>query len=169
MLFSFSRYLNVSPDYLVTQKMTALERSGKLVPSWTGKLVPDQFFFFKKSFILDKSKSSATWFHYILIALKLAYNRNKLFKTFQYCTRDMFNFDILDKGLSEFFLQHIFCIVFQQKCSSSHILLTDQMSLPDYVYFLRYLLIIFPLISSFISPITFLLTESEPSNLLDNH
>ena len=94
------------------------------------------FFFKKKALYWIKASRLQLGFT-ILIALKLAYNRNKLFKTFQYCTRDMLNFDILDKGLSEFFLQHIFCIVFQQKCSSSHILLTDQMSLPDYVYFLR--------------------------------
>ena len=38
-------------------------------------------FVFLKSFILGKSQCSAAWFHYILIALKLAYYRNKLFKT----------------------------------------------------------------------------------------
>ena len=49
--------------------------------------------------MLGKSKWSAAWFHYISIALKLAYNRNKLFKTLHYWSRDMLNFDILDKGL----------------------------------------------------------------------
>ena len=33
------------------------------------------------------------------LALKLAYNRNKLFKTLHYWSRDMLNFDFLDKGL----------------------------------------------------------------------
>ena len=56
------------------------------------KLVPDRF-------LLGQSKWFAAWFHYILIALKLAYYRNKLFKTLQYRSRDMFNFDFLDKGL----------------------------------------------------------------------
>ena len=42
------------------------------------------FFFLKKSFLLDKSKWSAACFHYISVALKLAYDRNKLFKTLQY-------------------------------------------------------------------------------------
>ena len=37
--------------------------------------------------------------HYISIALKLAYNTNKLFKTLHYWSRDMLNFDFLDKGL----------------------------------------------------------------------
>ena len=48
-----------------------------------GKLVPDRFFFFLTSFMLAKSKWSA-WFHYISVALKLAYNRSKLFKTLHY-------------------------------------------------------------------------------------
>ena len=56
-------------------------------------------FVFLKSFILGKSKWSAAWFHYISIALKLTYNRNKLFKTLNYWSRDMLNFAILDKGL----------------------------------------------------------------------
>ena len=42
---------------------------------------------------------STAWFHNILIALKLAYNKNKLFKTLHYWSRDMLNFDFLDKGL----------------------------------------------------------------------
>ena len=42
---------------------------------------------------------SAAWFHYISIALKLAYNWIKLFKTLHYWSRDMLNFDFLDKGL----------------------------------------------------------------------
>ena len=39
------------------------------------------------------------WFDYISIALKLAYNRHKLFKTLHKWSRDMLNFDFLDKGL----------------------------------------------------------------------
>ena len=33
------------------------------------------------------------------IALKLAYDRNKLFKTLHYWFRDLLSFDFLDKGL----------------------------------------------------------------------
>ena len=44
---------------------------------------------FFKNFILGNSKWSAAWFHYISIALKLAYNKNKLLKTLQYWARDM--------------------------------------------------------------------------------
>ena len=43
-----------------------------------GKLVPGHFLFCKKGFMLGKRKWSAAWFHSISIALKLAYNRNKL-------------------------------------------------------------------------------------------
>ena len=46
-----------------------------------------------------KSKWSATWFHSISISLKLAYNRNKLFKNLHYWSRDMLNFHFLNKGL----------------------------------------------------------------------
>ena len=42
---------------------------------------------------------SAARFHYISIALKLEYNRNKLFKNLCYWSRDMLNFDFLDKGV----------------------------------------------------------------------
>ena len=38
----------------------------------------------------------------------------------------------------EQFLQHILCMIFKQKCSSCYILLTDQISLPSCLYFLRY-------------------------------
>ena len=49
-------------------------------------------FVFLKSFVLEKCKLSAGWFHYISIALKVAYNRNNW-------SRDMLNFDFLDKSL----------------------------------------------------------------------
>ena len=52
-----------------------------------------------KNFILGKSKWSAAWFYYISIALKLAYNRNKLFNTLHYWSRDMLNFEFLYEGL----------------------------------------------------------------------
>ena len=65
-----------------------------------GKLVPERFLFFKKAlYQVVCSKWSAAWFHYISIALKLAYNRNKLFKTLHYWPRDTLSFDFSDKGL----------------------------------------------------------------------
>ena len=48
---------------------------------------------------MDKSKWSAAWFHYISIAVKLAYNRKKLFKILHHRSRNMLNFAFLDKGL----------------------------------------------------------------------
>ena len=56
-------------------------------------------FAFQESFILGKIKWSTASFHYISIALKLAYNKNKLFKILHYWSRDIFHFDFLDKGL----------------------------------------------------------------------
>ena len=47
------------------------------------ELVQVHFLFFKKP-LTFKSKLSAAWFHYISIALNLAYNRKKLFKTLHY-------------------------------------------------------------------------------------
>ena len=38
----------------------------------------------------------------------------------------------------EQFLQHILCMIFQQRCSSCYILLTDEISLPGCLYFLIY-------------------------------
>ena len=70
--------------------------------------------------MLAKSKWSAAWLHYISIALKLAYNKNKLFKTLHCWPRDMLNFDFLDKVL-ENFLQHILRTIFQQKCNSCYL------------------------------------------------
>ena len=61
-----------------------------------GRLVLDLFFFFKKSFILGKSKTQKK---YILMVLNLAYNKSKLYKTLGYCSRDRLNFDFLEKGL----------------------------------------------------------------------
>ena len=49
----------------------------------------------------------------------------------------MLNFDILDKGLGIVFPAH-FVYIFKQKCSSSYILLTDQISVSGCLYFLRY-------------------------------
>ena len=67
-----------------------------------GTLVPDLFLFFKKTFknfIWGKSKGSAALLHYILIAVNLAYNKNKMYKTLDYWSRDMFNLNFLKKGL----------------------------------------------------------------------
>ena len=96
------------------------------------------FVLLKKLYI--KSKWSSTLFHYISIALKLTYNRNKLFKTFHYWSRDMINFEFLEKGLGIVSPAH-FVNDFSKQCSSCYALLTDQISLSGCFYFLRYLAI----------------------------
>ena len=64
----------------------------KLCRKWGRKTSFRPLFVFLESFILEKSKLSASWFHYISIALKVAYNRNNW-------SRDMLNFDFLNKSL----------------------------------------------------------------------
>ena len=49
----------------------------------TGRLVSDRFLFIKKILIFCNVKASHL-FYYILIALKLASNKNKLYKTSEY-------------------------------------------------------------------------------------
>ena len=49
----------------------------------------------------------------------------------------MLNFGFLDKGLGIVSLAH-FVYDFSKKCSSCYVLLTDQVSLPGCLYFLRY-------------------------------
>ena len=105
----------------------------KLCSTWGREISSRPLFVFQKSFILGKSKCSAAWFLYISIV----YNRNKLFKILHHWSRDMLKFVFLDEGLG-IFLQHILCIIFQQKCSSWYIVLTDQISLSGCLYFLRY-------------------------------
>ena len=51
----------------------------------------------------------------------------------------MLNFDILDKGLRIVSPVHFVYTIFQQKCPlCCYILLADQISLPHWLYFLRY-------------------------------
>ena len=49
----------------------------------------------------------------------------------------MLDFDFLEKGLGIVFLSH-FVHNFSKSCFSCYALLTDQISLPDCLYFLRY-------------------------------
>ena len=48
---------------------------------------------------------------------------------------------IFQKMVWEQFLHHILCMIFQGKCFSCYVLLSDEMSIPDLLYFLRYWLI----------------------------
>ena len=46
------------------------------------------------------------FFQYISIALNFAYSKNKLYKTLDYCSRDMINFDFLEMSLGIVSLRH---------------------------------------------------------------
>ena len=58
-------------------------------------------FFSNKLYMIngDYVKWSRAQFQYILMILKLAYNKSKLYKTLHYWSWDMLNFSFLEKGL----------------------------------------------------------------------
>ena len=49
---------------------------------------------------------SAAWFQYNLIALNFTYNKSKPYKSLDYWSRDMVNYDFLEKSLGIGFLTH---------------------------------------------------------------
>ena len=67
----------------------------------------------------------------------MAYNENKLYKILDYWFRDIPNFDFLEWGLGKVSPPR-FVNEFSKKCFWCYILLTNQSSLPDCLYFLRY-------------------------------
>ena len=69
--------------------------------------------------------------------LNLGFTKNKLKKTLGYSFRDMLNFNFPKKDLGLVSPPH-FLYDFQEKCFSCYILLTDQISLFDCLYFSRY-------------------------------
>ena len=60
-----------------------------------------------------------------------------MYKCLDYWSRDMLNFDFLEKSLGVVIPPH-FLYVFREKCFSCYILSTDQISLFGCLYFLRY-------------------------------
>ena len=94
------------------------------------------FFFFKEGFILCKSKwfCSLTIFRQSSNQLTIETSCLKLYTIDQ----EICSISIFQIRAWEQFLQHILCIIFQQKSSSGYIVVTDQISLPGYPYFLRY-------------------------------
>ena len=107
----------------------------KLCGKWGRETSSRPLFIFLKSFVLEKSKWSAASFHYILIPLKLAYNRNKLFKTLHYWSRDMLNFDILDKDLEIVAPAH-----FVYDFSTKMFLMSYSINWPNFIVWLPLLL-----------------------------
>ena len=74
----------------------------------------------------------------VLIALNLAYNRNKFHKTLKYRSRDMLNFDFSRKRLEIVSPPHFLICFFKKKCLSCCVLLTNKISVPDNFHFLRF-------------------------------
>ena len=102
-----------------------------------GKLVPGRFLFFRKA--LYQVKASGLQLDFI--TFRQPSNQHTIeTNCLKLHTIDTEICSILIFQLRawEWFLQHILCMVFQQKSSSCYILLTDQISLPDCLYFLRY-------------------------------
>ena len=106
---------------------TSLQKS---CTKWGNETSSRPFFVFLKSFVYGKSKYSAASFQYIPIALKLTHNKNKLKKTLDYWSRDIPNFDFLEKRLRIVSPPH-FVHYFSRK-------MFFMLYLTDCLYFLRY-------------------------------
>ena len=74
-------------------------------------------------------------FHNISIALKLVYNRNKLFKTLHYWSRNMLNFEFLDKGLGM-----VSSVYFVYNFSRNMFLMLYSINWPSFIVWLPLLL-----------------------------
>ena len=102
-----------------------------------GKLVLVCFLFFKK--VLDQVKASGLQLDFTIFQQPsnqhtIETNCSKLYTVDPgICSILIFQIRVWEQ-----FLQHILCMIFQQKCSSCYVLLTDRISLPGYLYFLRY-------------------------------
>ena len=96
---------------------------------WDGETSSRSLFVFQRS---------AAWFPDISIFLKLANNGNKLHTNLDYWSRDIFNFDFLEKGLGIVSSPHFVCDFPKKQCFSCYILLTDQILLHDCLHLLRY-------------------------------
>ena len=104
---------------------------------WGKKISYRPLFVFSKYLICCKSNWSGAWFQYFLIALNLGYNKNKPYKTVDHWSSVVLTFDFLEKSLGIVSPPH-FKYVFSRKRFSCYILLTDQISLSDCLYILRY-------------------------------
>ena len=109
----------------------------KLCRKWGRKTSSRPLFIFYNCLIWGKRKWSATLFQYISIALNLPYNKNKLYKTLDYWSRDMLNFNFSEKGLG-LVSPPYFVYDFSRKMFKCYTLLTDQISLSDCLYFSRH-------------------------------
>ena len=71
----------------------------KLCRKWGREISSRPLFIFEKNLIGGKSKWSAAEFWYISITLNLAYNKNQLYNTLDYWSRDKHNFNFSEKYL----------------------------------------------------------------------
>ena len=76
-----------------------------------------------------------SWDQYILIVLKLTYNKNKLYKTLDYWSRNMLNLVFLEKGLGIIFLPH-----FVYNFSRKMLLMSHSVKSPNLIVWLPLLL-----------------------------
>ena len=90
---------------------------------------------FSFNVLWGKSKWSAPQFQCISIALNLAYNKNNLHKALDYWFRDILIFWFFREGSGNSF-STTFCV--RKIFLICYIPLTDQISLSDCLYFLRY-------------------------------
>ena len=115
----------------------------KHVKNNAGEAYSRPLFVFLKSFTRAKSKWSTAQFQYILIALVIAAKKrkdrkSKLYKVYN-IDPEMYSILIFWKRVWKQFICNIFlCMIFQGKCVSCYISLTDQISLSDCLFFLRY-------------------------------
>ena len=103
----------------------------------TGRLVPDLFLFFEKSLCEVKAND-----------LELNFSIFQQSSTRHMIKANCIKLQTIDPEISsilvfqkrgwEQFPHHILCMIFQQRCFSCYILITDQILLPDCLYILRY-------------------------------
>ena len=107
------------------------------VENEAGKLVSDCFQVFKKA--LYQSKASGVQLDFTIFRQpsnqhKIETNCLKHHTIYsEICSILIFKISVWVQ-----FVQHILCMIVQEKCSLCYILLTDQFSLPGCLYFLRY-------------------------------
>ena len=102
-----------------------------------GKLVSDHFLFFKKASYYVKASGLLLDFTILRQPSNQHTTETNCLKLYT-IDREICQILIFQIRVWEQCLQHILCMIFQQKCSSFYILLTDEISLPGCLYFLRY-------------------------------
>ena len=87
--------------------------------------------------LLTSRTQKIAWWPPVSIVSNLAYNKNKLYKTLDYCSRDILNFEFLEKCLGIVSSSH-FVYDFSRKMFLCYILSIDQISLPDWPSLFRH-------------------------------